>query len=216
MSYVEAKALLEEGRSIAEVAEQLEVKYEHASYLARKWKKERGDSTMHHPEKASQVERLKPWLPQGPLTIYETCGELGTSGRPGHMYHEWAKLGSVVSRHTKDGDMFHLVREQVRNGLTYDVVDADVYSRAWQMLDEGLVRMVKPGGLLICSWPSSSRALLHRETHIRLYGHDSVATLVDFIKYQGAAVEAAGRTWLRGGPRPEKYGSLWRVPMVIQ
>jgi hypothetical protein len=115
----------------------------------------------------------------------------------------------------QDGDMERVTARELKSGHTYDVVDADVYGGVWRLLDLGLVKLVRPRGLLLCSWPTTSIQLLNKETMQRLYGHQSIPSFTDFLAYMERACVDAGRKYLRGGPAPEKYGSIWRIPLVV-
>lgn len=177
---------------------------------SRAYAERRGLPTCHHPEKAQQVHELL--RGRSGLKIYESCAYLGTTGQLGYLNQAYQAYGEVTARGPQDGGMVAVTRREVRSGAQYDVVDLDPYSAVFTLLEAGAVQLVRPGGLLICTWPQSG---LQKLTSVKCYGYHGCPGIVDFVHRQGEYVRQAGRSWSLPGT-PAKFGSIWRIPMVLQ
>lgn len=113
----------------------------------------KGSECMSHSGKADQIIRVLG--NRSNLSIYETCAELGQTGRLGHCSQAYGKYGNVVSKVTKDGCIVDVTKNTVESGATFDVVDADTYSAvatARVIVDGGLMHLLKPRGHLFLTW----------------------------------------------------------------
>ena len=137
------------------VAIALGISRDKAANLLRLGRIALGAEIMHHPGKAAQIHRILKGRKN--LDIYESNGELGTSGQPGHCSLAYAKYGDVTSMWTKDGDIMETTYKALLSKKLYDVLDLDPYQDAVEPLGAGVLNVLKPRGVLFLTWGPESQ-----------------------------------------------------------
>lgn len=114
-----------------------------------------GSEVVCHSGKADQIHRILKGRKN--LDIYESNGERGTSGEPGHCSLAYAKHGNVTSMWTKDGDIMDTTYQLLLSKKLQDVIDLDPWLEAMDPLGAGILRALKPRGLLFLTWGPDSQ-----------------------------------------------------------
>lgn len=152
-----ARVLFTAGTRVSLVATQLGISTTHASQLHIRYLKETNSPKVHHIGKADMIHTLL--TGRRGLTIYETCAS-PPSGAKGVCTEAYEQHGLVTTRRQDDGDWMAMTYQALSTGVTFDVVDADGYTDPHELLTIGISRLVKPGGLLLTTWPS--RGIMER------------------------------------------------------
>lgn len=148
-----AYQLFEAGKSVADVARTLEISRQNASTLHVMYLKDIGSDKVAHVGKGAMIHKLLAGRTN--LKIYETCG-FAKNGAPGVCTQAYKKYGEVKSRKTEDGDWTITTHAELLSGNTYDVVDIDGFGVPFDPLLIGITKLLKPGGLLLTTWPGDN------------------------------------------------------------
>lgn len=124
------------------------------------WRKNTGDDSVHHPEKAELIHHVL--RNKTGLKIYEVCG-FKQDGTPGYCTQAYREHGSVVSLSKQDGDWVVQTRRAILevaiSKRRFDVIDLDGYADGAHVVDAGLFSIFNArGGFFFVTWPSEKVA----------------------------------------------------------
>lgn len=159
-----AYKLFKAGKPPSAVRRLLKISEAHASTLHIAYRKASGCSSVAHIGKVDMIHQLLQGRKN--LQIYETCG-YAANGRKGACTAAYEHYGDVLSMKTEDGDWKKLAHLMLGTGRQFDVVDCDGFGDPYELLLIGISNLVKPGGLLLTTWPDKITATRFPVTKVR-------------------------------------------------
>jgi hypothetical protein len=147
------------GARVCEVRDRVGVSQHSAQALHTAYLQKIGSPRIHHGGKKQMIDRLL--RGRSDLKIYESCSYMD-DGKIGVCRVAYEKYGTVTGFSKKHGDWTMVLRVHlITQEGTYDVVDVDGYRGPEPMLLNGVVRLLRPNGLLILTWPSPTDYARH-------------------------------------------------------
>lgn len=148
------------GTSVSDVAVNFGISRAMAQNRFERWRKNTGDDSVHHPEKAELIHQTLHG--KKGLKIYEVCG-FKQDGTPGFCTQAFKRYGRVTSLSRAAGDWVQTTRRAILElGVSrrrFDVVDLDGYADGAHVVEAGLFSLFNArGGFFFVTWPSEKAA----------------------------------------------------------